>query len=50
LVISGDKTSVSVRFTELLTTGLDELMVSLVPTTSAADDEQTRLMHLIGQL
>jgi alkanesulfonate monooxygenase SsuD/methylene tetrahydromethanopterin reductase-like flavin-dependent oxidoreductase (luciferase family) len=50
LVISGDKTSVSVRFTELLTEGLDELMVSLVPTTSAANDEQTRLMHLIGQL
>ena len=50
LVISGDKTSVSARFTELLTEGLDELMVSLAPTASAADDEQTRLMHLIGQL
>jgi F420-dependent oxidoreductase-like protein len=47
LVISGDKTSVSARFTELLTAGLHELMVSLVP---MADDERTRLMHLIGQL
>jgi hypothetical protein len=50
LVISGDKTSVSARFTELLTAGLHELMVSLVPMASAVDDEQTRLMHLIGQL
>ena len=32
LVISGDEATVSSRFTDLLAAGLDELMVSLVPT------------------
>jgi F420-dependent oxidoreductase-like protein len=51
LVISGNDSIVAARLTELLTAGLDELMVSLVPTTGAGDDdEQTRLMHLIGRL
>jgi hypothetical protein len=50
LVISGDESIVSARLTELLAAGLDELMVSLVPTTGAGDDEQTQLMHLIGLL
>jgi len=49
LIVSGDEATVAARFTELLAAGLDELMVSLVPTKDAAD-EQTRLMHLIGQL
>ena len=51
LVISGNESTVAARLTELLTAGLDELMVSLVPTTGAGDDDvQTRLMHLIGRL
>ena len=40
----------SAQFTELMEAGLDELMVSLVPTTGKAEEEQTRLMNLIGQL
>jgi len=51
LVISGNESIVADRLTELLTAGLDEVMVSLVPTTGAGDDdEQTRLMQLIGRL
>jgi alkanesulfonate monooxygenase SsuD/methylene tetrahydromethanopterin reductase-like flavin-dependent oxidoreductase (luciferase family) len=50
LVISGNESIVADRLTELLTAGLDEVMVSLVPTTGADDDEQTRLMQLIGRL
>ena len=49
LVISGNEATVAARFTELLAAGLDELNVALVPITDAAD-EQSRLMHLIGQL
>jgi F420-dependent oxidoreductase-like protein len=49
LVISGNEATVAARFTELLAAGLDELNVALVPITDA-DDEQSRLMHLIGQL
>jgi len=41
---------VRARFTDLMAAGLDELMVSLVPTTSTVEEEQTRLMNLIGQL
>lgn len=52
LVISGNESIVVARLTELLAAGLDELMVSLVNTTGAGDDddEQTRLMQLIGRL
>jgi hypothetical protein len=51
LVISGNETTVAARLTELLGTGIDELMVSLVPITDAGEDEQqTKLMHLIGRL
>jgi F420-dependent oxidoreductase-like protein len=50
LVISGNEATVAARFTELLAAGLDELMVALVPTKDAGDDEQSQLMHLIGQL
>jgi F420-dependent oxidoreductase-like protein len=49
LVISGNEATVAARFTELLAAGLDELNVGLVPITDAGD-EQSRLMHLIGQL
>jgi F420-dependent oxidoreductase-like protein len=51
LVISGNEAAVAARFTELLAAGLDELVVSLVPTTGAGDDdEHARLAHLIGRL
>jgi hypothetical protein len=51
LVISGNESTITARLAELLATGLDELMVSLVHTTGAGDDdEQARLMHLIGRL
>src|SRR5689334_12147614 len=50
LVISGNESIVADRLTELLTAGLDEVMVSLVHTTDADDDEQMRLMQLIGRL
>ena len=49
LVISGNEDIVAARFTELLATGLDELMVSLV-SIKDADNEMRQLMHLIGQL
>jgi F420-dependent oxidoreductase-like protein len=49
LIVSGNEAIVATRFTELLAAGLDELMITLVPIKDAVD-EQTRLMHLIGQL
>ena len=49
LVISGNEATVTARFTELLAAGLDELNVALLPIRDASD-EQSRLMHLIGQL
>ena len=49
LIVFGNEATVAARFTELLAAGLDELMVTLVPIKDAVD-EQTRLMHLIGQL
>ncbi|HEU4823068.1 MAG TPA: LLM class flavin-dependent oxidoreductase [Nitrososphaeraceae archaeon] len=49
LVIFGNEDIVAARFTELLATGLDELMVSLVPIKDAVN-EMRQLMHLIGQL
>ena len=50
LVISGNEATVSAQFTELMEAGLDEPMVSLFPTTGKVEEEQTRLMNLIGQL
>jgi F420-dependent oxidoreductase-like protein len=50
LVVSGTEAAVAARFTKLLEAGLDELMVSLVPTSDDADDEHARLAHLIGRL
>jgi alkanesulfonate monooxygenase SsuD/methylene tetrahydromethanopterin reductase-like flavin-dependent oxidoreductase (luciferase family) len=47
LVISGDEEMVNARFSELLTSGLDELMVTLLPIVDAGD-EQFRLLHSIG--
>jgi alkanesulfonate monooxygenase SsuD/methylene tetrahydromethanopterin reductase-like flavin-dependent oxidoreductase (luciferase family) len=52
LVISGNEAVVTARFTELLEAGLDEIMVSLVPTVGQNgndDDEQAQLAHLIGR-
>ena len=49
LIVSGNEDTVASKFTELLATGLDELMVTLVPIKDSVD-EFTRLMHLIGQL
>jgi hypothetical protein len=50
MVILGNEATVAARITELLEAGLDELMVSLVPTAGEGnDDEHTRLMHLIGR-
>jgi hypothetical protein len=48
-VMSGNEATVAARFTELLAAGLDELNVAQAPITDA-DDEQSRLMHLISQL
>ena len=50
LVISGNESTINARFAELLAAGLDELMVSLVPTTGGSDEEQVLLRHLIGRL
>lgn len=49
LIVSGNEATVAAQLTELLAAGLDELMVNLVPIKDEVD-EQTRLMHLIGQL
>jgi F420-dependent oxidoreductase-like protein len=56
LVVSGIEATVAARLTELLAAGVDELMVSLVPTAGAGgrddddDVEHARLAHLIGRL
>jgi len=49
LVIFGDTATITTRLTELLASGLDELLVMLV---SIADptNERSQLIHLIGQL
>ncbi|HJS65482.1 MAG TPA: LLM class flavin-dependent oxidoreductase [Nitrososphaeraceae archaeon] len=49
MIISGHEATAAASFTKLLTAGLDELMVSLVPIVDE-DYEQTQLMRLIGQL
>ena len=53
LVISGNEEKVAARINELLSAGLDELMISPVPVIGTGEDEQqqqARLMHLIGRL
>ncbi len=49
LVISGDDAAIAARFNDLLSSGLDELLVLHVPTVDAGS-ERTRLMQVIGQL
>jgi hypothetical protein len=49
VIISGNEDIVAARLTELLISGLDELMVNPVPIRDAID-EMRWLMHLIGQL
>jgi alkanesulfonate monooxygenase SsuD/methylene tetrahydromethanopterin reductase-like flavin-dependent oxidoreductase (luciferase family) len=49
LVISGNEDTVTARFSELLASGLDELMVTLLPIKDTGD-EQFRLMHSIAEL
>jgi F420-dependent oxidoreductase-like protein len=49
LVISGNEDTVTARFSELLASGLDELMVNLLPIKDT-DDEQLRLMHSVAEL
>ena len=53
LVSSGNEEKVAARINELLSAGLDELILSPVPVTGTGEDEQqqqARLMHLIGRL
>jgi F420-dependent oxidoreductase-like protein len=51
LLVSGNAATVSARLREHLEAGLDELLVTLVPISETAEDEQQeRLMHLIGRL
>jgi F420-dependent oxidoreductase-like protein len=49
MIISGNEDTVATSLTKLLNTGLDEIMVSLVPVLDEKH-EQTQLMRLIGQL
>jgi alkanesulfonate monooxygenase SsuD/methylene tetrahydromethanopterin reductase-like flavin-dependent oxidoreductase (luciferase family) len=48
LVISGNEDAMTVRLSELLASGLDELMVNLLPIKDTAD-EQFRLAHSIAE-
>ena len=49
VVISGDEGTVRNRIQELLESGLDELMLQLVPITDEAS-EREQLLHLVGSL
>lgn len=49
LVVSGDEATVSARLSELLRTGLDELLVMPI-TVANAEDELEQLMLLIGKM
>ena len=49
LIVSGDEKTVAAKLNELLTAGLDELMVNVVPIKDTKD-EFTRITHLIGKL
>ena len=49
LVIHGDESTVTQRLQELLQSGLDELLVMLIPVANE-NEERTRLMKLIGSL
>ena len=49
MIISGNEDTLATSFIKLLATGLDELIISLVPVVDEVQ-EQTQLMRLIGQL
>ena len=49
LVVSGDEQTIVMRLTGLLSNGLDELNILLVPVKDEAQ-EWSQLAHLIGQL
>jgi len=49
MIISGNEDTVAKSLNKLLASGLDELMVNLVPIVDEKY-EQTQLIHLIGQL
>lgn len=49
LVVFGDEASVAAQLVDLLSKGLNELLVMLVPVANA-ESEQAQLMRLIGQL
>lgn len=49
LVVSGSETDVTTRLTELLHTGLDELLVMSISVTNPTE-EQTGLAQLVGQM
>jgi alkanesulfonate monooxygenase SsuD/methylene tetrahydromethanopterin reductase-like flavin-dependent oxidoreductase (luciferase family) len=49
LVVSGDEAHVTARLTELLHSGLNELLVMSIAVTNAGE-EQTRLAQLVGQI
>ena len=49
MIISGNEDTLATSFIKLLATGLDELIISLVPVVDEVH-EQTQLMRLIGQL
>ncbi len=49
LVVQGDEEAVAARITALLDSGLDELLLTLVPLGDVAA-ARTRLFHLVGQL
>ena len=49
MIISGNEDTVAKSLNKLLASGLDEIMVSLVPIVDEKY-EQTQLIHLIGQL
>ena len=48
MVISGNEDTVTARFSELLASGLDELMVTMLPIKDTGE-EQFRLMHSIAE-
>ena len=49
MIISGNEDTLATSFIKILATGLDELIISLIPVVDEVH-EQTQLMRLIGQL
>ena len=50
LVTFENDLTVAAQLTDILSAGLEELIVCLVPISAVDDDEQTLLMHWIGLL